>query len=321
MTAVSTIKDNAVLSIRLAVDDYKTGDPGRTISALRNITAGILLLYKEKLLRLSPPGSEEVLIKKRILPKLQGNKLVFVGSGKTTVDRQEIQERFKSLNINVNWNRTEKILDLRNEIEHYRSDQVPSVMREVFGSAFFVIDEFCREHLDAIPYDLFGADVWEVFLEEERFLTALQASIEESNRHIQWATPDMKDVACHFKCAGCGSGLLRVKDCQADYESLEYHCLTCGRDNSFDELIEDALAEAYYTDIYLTFKDIGEHYLEECGNCWKDSFIPSEGHCVVCGHKPYKVCENCGSEYTLDQYCKTCDFEAGRLADEEDLRP
>ena len=316
MTAVNSIKDNAVLSIRLAVEDYKTGDPGRTISALRNITAGILLLYKEKLLRLSPPGSEEVLIKKRILPKLQGHKLVFVGSGKTTVDRQEIQERFKSLNINVNWKRTEEILDLRNEIEHYRSDQVPSVMREVFGNAFLIIDEFCREHLDAIPYDLFGADVWEVFLEEERFLRSLQASIEESNRHIQWKTPDMQNVACRFKCAGCVSGLLRVTDYQADYESLEYQCLSCGRKNSFDELIGDALGEAYYSDIYYTFKDIGENYLEECGNCMKDSFIPSEGHCVVCGHQPYQVCETCDTEYAPGQYCKNCIFEEELLAED-----
>lgn len=60
MTAVSSIKNNAVLSIRLAVEDYKTGDPVRTISALRNITAGILLLYKEKLLRLSPPDLERL---------------------------------------------------------------------------------------------------------------------------------------------------------------------------------------------------------------------------------------------------------------------
>ena len=314
MTAVGSIKNNAVLSIRLAVEDYKSGDPDRTISALRNITAGILLLYKEKLLRLSPSGSEEVLIKKRILPKLQDGKLVFVGSGATTVDRKEIEERFKSLDIRVSWKRTDEILTLRNAVEHYRSDQAPSVMREVFGTAFFVIDEFCREHLDVVPSELFGTDIWGVFLEEEKFISQLQCSLEEANKDVRWATPEMKDVARHFRCAGCASGLLRVTEHRGDYECLQYECLACGEVNAFDKLINDALAKAFYSDIYIMFKDTGEHYLEECGNCCHESFIPGEGHCVVCGHSPYKVCDSCGSEYSIDHYCEACNFNEGMLA-------
>ncbi len=45
---------NAIESIRLGVEDYEDGSHPRLLSALRNIHAGILLLYKEALRRLSP---------------------------------------------------------------------------------------------------------------------------------------------------------------------------------------------------------------------------------------------------------------------------
>lgn len=311
MTAASSIKNNAVLSIRLAVEDYKTGDPVRTISALRNIAAGILLLYKEKLLRLSPPDSEEVLIKTKILPKIKNGKLVFVGTGPHTVDTDQIERRFNSLNIKADWQRTKAILRLRNDIEHYHSDKPPSVLREVIGTAFFVINEFCRDELDVAPYDLFGADVWDVFLEEEKFLSSLRASIEEANGQVMWIQPAMKEVASHFTCTSCGSGLLRVNDGRVHYDSLVYQCLTCRQDNSFDELIGNALNDAYYSECYITFKDTGDYYLDDCDNCFHHSFIPSEGHCVVCGHTPYEVCDGCDSRYALGHYCEYCDWRRG----------
>lgn len=55
------------------------------LSAVRNIHAGILLLYKEALRRLSPQGSQEVLIKAKVIPKRSKNgEIQFVGSGRKT---------------------------------------------------------------------------------------------------------------------------------------------------------------------------------------------------------------------------------------------
>ena len=55
--------ENAVKSIELGVEDYRTGTHARLLSAVRNIHAGILLLYKEALRRLSPSGSNDVLMR------------------------------------------------------------------------------------------------------------------------------------------------------------------------------------------------------------------------------------------------------------------
>jgi hypothetical protein len=61
--------DNAIGSIKVGVEDAQSGKHERLLSAVRNIHAGILLLYKEALRRLSPPGSNEVLLKETIRPK------------------------------------------------------------------------------------------------------------------------------------------------------------------------------------------------------------------------------------------------------------
>ena len=71
---------NAIESIQVGVQDYKTGTRPRLLSAVRNIHAGILLLYKEALLRESPPDSEDALIKARIEPRRETDGTVTFGS-------------------------------------------------------------------------------------------------------------------------------------------------------------------------------------------------------------------------------------------------
>jgi hypothetical protein len=51
---VETILKNAVQSIQIGLEDYRDTDARRLLSAVRNFQAGILLLCKEQLRRLSP---------------------------------------------------------------------------------------------------------------------------------------------------------------------------------------------------------------------------------------------------------------------------
>ena len=86
---------NAIESIRLGVEDFQAGTHPRLMSAVRNIHAGVLLLYKEALRRLSPGDSAEVLVKAKIVPSRDGaGNVVFVGKGTKTADTQQIRERF-----------------------------------------------------------------------------------------------------------------------------------------------------------------------------------------------------------------------------------
>ena len=146
------ILKNAVDSISLGIEDYQLGigncessDPRRLVSCTRNLFAGIILLFKHKLAKLSPPGSDEVLIKQYVLPSpnrishqievlikqyvlpirtSEGN-IEWQGQEKKkkTVDVQRIWERLESLNIRVDWKRVEAINKYRNNIEHYYSSE------------------------------------------------------------------------------------------------------------------------------------------------------------------------------------------------------
>src|SRR5262249_14487581 len=89
---------NAVEAVENGIENFATGSPKRITSALRSLYAGILLLLKEKLRRLSPPGSGEVLLyKKHKLTKNAGGNVVLVPVGRNTVDLDEIQQRLDDL--------------------------------------------------------------------------------------------------------------------------------------------------------------------------------------------------------------------------------
>lgn len=84
------ILNNAIQAIQIGLEDYKSEDPRRAQSALRNIFAGMLLLFKEQLRRMSPEDSDEVLIKQTISPVLDSDgELSFQGKRKKTVDVQQ----------------------------------------------------------------------------------------------------------------------------------------------------------------------------------------------------------------------------------------
>ena len=96
-----SLLQNAVDSIELGVADLHGGDQARTVSALRNLHAGVLLLVKEVLRNLSPPGSDEVLLKQQIRSVMVGGRLTFVSAGKKTVELREMSERCESLGIKL----------------------------------------------------------------------------------------------------------------------------------------------------------------------------------------------------------------------------
>ena len=60
-----SILQNAIDSIVMGLEDYQSEDKKRMLSCVRNLYAGMLLLFKYKLVELSPEGSNEILIKKK----------------------------------------------------------------------------------------------------------------------------------------------------------------------------------------------------------------------------------------------------------------
>ena len=142
-----SILKNAVETIQIGLEDYENKDPRRSLSAIRNISAGILLLFKEKLRELSPEGSDEVFIKKDFRLSLNSKRaeVTLRGVGDKTVDVYQIQKHFKDLDIKVDWEALNKIISLRNNIEHYYTDYSSAVINEIVSKSYVIIRDFCNQ--------------------------------------------------------------------------------------------------------------------------------------------------------------------------------
>ncbi|MGH9895381.1 MAG: hypothetical protein ACREA0_26030, partial [bacterium] len=87
---MDSLLNNAIASIQIGVKDSESDDPRRIVSSVRNVYAGMLLLFKEKLLRCSPPDSDGVLVRESFVPKVRKGKVKIVPS-KRTVGTRRIQ--------------------------------------------------------------------------------------------------------------------------------------------------------------------------------------------------------------------------------------
>lgn len=298
---VDTIFNNAITSISIGVEDFQQNSDARNLSAIRNIFSGILLLYKEKLRRLSPTGSDEVLIKARIAVKLDENKeLTFVGEGKKTVDVIEIKKRFKSLGISTDWDRLEEIQKVRNNLEHYQLDGNVNILVELINNCFTIIRNFLIGELDTDPLSVFDNDIWEVFLRNEEVLeqerNIVMASYENSK-----LDPKIKCFFDSIDCMHCGSALVEITE-ESDINDVIGHCRTCGKDNYGPTLLERAIRISTGAADYRSVKHGGGTLFDVCPECGNRTFCNEEEICYVCEYKiEYKECERCGCSLALDE--------------------
>lgn len=301
---MNTILQNAVQSIQIGVEDFQSPDPRRVLSATRNITAGVLLLFKEKLRLLSPPGSDEALIKQKLVPQLTPDgAVVFKGSGKKTVDVQQIKERFKSLNVVVDVVTLDKINDIRNNIEHYLTNESPNAIKELVARSFLIIRDFLARELGLEPVDLLGVKTWNVLLETaevyEKERQACKAAIEA----IDWGSPTMHGMASELSCPNCESTLVKpVESDVASVQDLEFKCAVCGEVAELVDMLEKALAEYLAFDIYTSVKDGGDSPLASCWECGRETYIVEDSECVACGATPaHDHCAVCHAHLGPDE--------------------
>ncbi len=294
---MDTILKNAIASIQIGVEDFQSGDERRGLSAVRNLTAGILLLLKEKLRQLSPADSNEVLIKKSVRPVRQSDgTVIFQGEGKKTLDVQDIKERFNSMGVEADFTRLDTVIRLRNDIEHYRTNVSADNMRELLAKSFVVIRDFISAELGEDPAELLGKEAWNVLLEEsevyERELASCRAALDQ----VAWKSEALQQVAYHMRCQACGSDLVKPVDDDVEYHYLlVFRCSSCGHESQFDDVIEEAVSECYAADSYIAATDGGDQPTASCHECGKVTFIIGEGKCLACnGELEFAECVVCG---------------------------
>jgi transcription elongation factor Elf1 len=295
-----TLLDNAIASIEMGVEDYETGEAKRAASAVRNLYAGVLLLLKEKLRQLSPAGSGEALIYERVEFKLTPAGVAFVGAGKKTVDVGEIQKRFKSLGLVLDFSPLDQLQQIRNDIEHHDSSKhAVAKVREAIARTFVLTVHVLEDHLDTKPHEVFDANVWETMLGEAGTFRNMEQKCAASIAKLSDIPDGARKALEVLTCITCGSSLVAAI-APEDYLGATFECRVCGLQEELRDAMPRALKDAYSS--YQRTKDSGEAPVGLCPTCQADAFHVDTDMCLVCGEgRAYDECERCSSTLSLDE--------------------
>ena len=287
---MSGLFENAVQSIQLGVQDYQANDPKRSVSAVRNFYAGVLLLAKEVLVRQAPEADPEEVIGARYKPAPDGKGGVcFTPASSQTIDFETIGSRFKDFGLKIDQSALRDLNRIRNDLEYYFSDKSHDAVREAIAKAFPVVAQLFRL-IDEAPHDALG-DVWQVMLDVrvvyERELEACQQTFAKVN----WPVGSLEEAK--FSCPQCQSDLVEQADPEnTDHQSLECLCRVCGNRISEVEAVERAFEVLYEVESYISFKDGGEELMQTCPDCGVAAYLLTEDEtgCAWCG----LLLEECG---------------------------
>ncbi|MCJ8519070.1 hypothetical protein ABID21_002224 [Pseudorhizobium tarimense] len=296
---------NAIDSIEVGMEDFQNGSERRLVSAVRNVYAGLLLLAKAVLWENSPNKDGSLIY----YTKNKSDGTVMVKTGKT-IDVKTIQERFTNLGFNPDWAPLDTIQGYRNDIEHFYSTVRPAVVQEQLGRALPLIQTLMGEYLEADPKDHFSPECWKALLESKDFFDAMQKTCIDTFADIEWESDEVPFPKTHLRCMSkdCGSYLIAQQwPDQTEHLHMELICRECGSTPDVEDVLEAALKESTAADAYIAAKNGERPPLARCPSCFRDTFLPDIGKCMICDFQLQDRCEVCGADMDIDDY--NPDFE------------
>lgn len=302
---------NAIDSIRAGVEDYETGTPARLLSAVRNIHAGILLLYKEALRRESPDNTNNVLMMAEIIPIRDARGIVFVGHGTKTADVRQMKERLNGIGFVTDWKRLERINKVRNEVEHLHPSMDQKALRGLISDSFILIRNFITDELNEDPLVLLGEKTWQTMLEVAEVYQKEKLGCEQLKAQVEWISSALKEGLEDLTCSNCGSDLLRPGLVRTPYTQVSLECISCGESEDAVSYIPKAISSALSMASYGAAKDGDETPYVRCPECGQKTYVIDERRCALCEHEAEHTCERCGMEIPAEEldsspFCGYC---------------
>ncbi|WP_197332804.1 hypothetical protein [Ralstonia syzygii] len=306
MFDIEALKANAITSIRLGIEDFAAsrnlgGDPDRALSALRNLYAGILLLFKYRIV-LSVSDSDEgrklIFEHRPVRPVVQHDQVVWdVDFKPTTIDLTAIKERFDMLKIKVDWTVVETLQKERNYCEHLHPQNTAGVIADFVARSFPLLDDFIRKQLDEQPTDLLGA-TWQLMLNHHDFYQRQLAACQAS-----WRAPnlpaDIVPLAESLHCDFCGSALVLRDEDASGIDNPHYVCVGCNHHGEATEQLESALLLAEGYDPY---RGSDECPVLHCDACGHETLVDAKQRCLWCGQEfDYTNCLVCDKPLSHDE--------------------
>lgn len=298
--------DNAVNSIRLGVEDFRAAaqDEARALSSIRNLTAGLLLLFKVKLQTLSPHDSNEALLKEKVTPTVgPAGEVLWIGSGSKTVDVASIISRLKGLGVDdIEWALLEVLTKTRNEVEHYHTTKPTAVLLETVAKCFYLIQQFVPRHLGVSPISLLGTDVWTFLTEHKAFYERERKACMDTLEHVSWPTAILASAIEHLTCPQCKGKLVKAMGDLKSLSTTTFHCTRCNATSPFEDVVSSMITGRYFADLYIAATQGGEGPLNVCAQCMEDSYVVEEEMCAICGDAPKRPeCRQCGTALDYEE--------------------
>lgn len=269
------------------------------LSAVRNLHAGILLLFKEKLRRLSPLNSNEVLIKQNVeFQKTASGGVVSVGSGKKTVDVFQIKQRFATLGVQTDWKRFEKINALRNDVEHYFPTVSRGAMEGAISDTFLIIRDFIHTELGENPQELLGDAAWAKLLSVSEVFEKERELCQQALSAIDWESDALAEAVLELNCQECGSPLLYP---QQSTKETKLVCRSCGEEERYENYAARSISGHFADANHHSVKDGGDPLSIPCPHCGEEGYIVEENRCVICGESCERTCSVCGNTIPVEE--------------------
>lgn len=293
---MSAILQNAIESIQTGLEDYVDGSSPRLASAVRNFYAGVLLLLKEKLRRLSPPGSNDVLIYERVGFSLSAGGVVsFAGRGRKTVDVHSIIDRYEQLRLPLNDRTLRRLQDIRNNVEHHSAQHTTNEIREAMAATFVLVRDIIEQHLDEAPATLLGADTWSSMLEEKLLYDEQANRCGSSFAALRNVPEPTRPFLSERECPNCSSPLVEALDTNFGLDT-RFSCLACGTGISTKALLLDRIDWHYRGSAYDAVTNGEDPPMITCEACGCHTYDREHEVCLICR------CDWTGDDYHYDAY-------------------
>ena len=287
---------NAIGTIEIGVEDSQVNDPRRIVSAVRNIYAGVLLLCKQVLWIKSPVGTNGALIYADVDYKLllKTGKYENLRNSIRTVNKKQIEERFKYLKLDIDLSDLNELSQIRNVVEHFHVPENLDITKEAIASAMPIIEKVLVDFLDLDPFKVFDTYVWNEILKNRSVYKEQRKRCVNTFNKIECKFEEFFDLIRRMMCPDCGSFLIRQFDSEnSSLTSIELECASCQktvpRDRVFsfaiDKLFEDRPDLDEISTIYPLFLI--------CNSCRQGGWISEDACCIIC-HSTNPWCAECG---------------------------
>ncbi|MDR3438588.1 MAG: hypothetical protein P4L94_18430 [Telmatospirillum sp.] len=294
----------AVDTLQIGIEDFLNTDDRRVLSAVRNVHAGILLLGKEKLHRLS--AADDILLYERFEPlPSAGGGVTIQPVGKNTVGLADIKKRFKAFGVDFDWSRLDTITDIRNNMEHAEYKGPRPAARRAVADAFILIRALLVDVLKEDPATVLGPECWNTLLQNAELFEAELAACRATLENMDWDTKAAAMAAPVLTCVKCLSPLLRQRDPDNTHQhKLELYCSACGADAELGPVLSQAFEQVFGAEHYIAMTDGDEPPTSVCPECGHHTFILDEMRCAACDFDlPEDAeCAICGTSLSAEEY-------------------